>query len=207
MTTNEQKPCCLKCLAKDPIDMICINPACPCHIQQEAKCKNCGGKGYNTVMAHLVGGCDFSGDKGFDDGAKIHKIPCTHCIKEKIVKTCTGMNCPCRTGGECTAGNGIDFSKDNIYDAIGRPDLKTSEQQPRDLGKEFEVFMKNYSTILGGIDSSMIPYLKAFILGVAAKEYERGKNEILELSKEISKDSITGSLDEIYKALLNNKKD
>ena len=51
-------------------------------------------------------------------------------LKDGPRKTCLNINCPERKGGECIASQkGIDWTKDNIYDAIGRSDLKPKDDR------------------------------------------------------------------------------
>ena len=49
---------------------------------------------------------------------------------------------------------------------------------------EFETFMKGHDTITGGLDSGMIPDLKAFIENLLEQERKRMSDEIKKLEKE-----------------------
>ncbi len=93
MTKETKNKCCELCIDEDEIhDSICVNSGCPCHAQTDGyNPKEVASESQKLIKKY---------SKTFTDLAKYDK-------GDRIMKTCTSIDCPERTGGKCTAGEQV----------------------------------------------------------------------------------------------------
>lgn len=67
----------------------CEGVKCQPKTEDTGECKNCGGKGYNTVFTGIRISPDFIGDVEYNEKPKINKVPCRICKGTGVSKEAT----------------------------------------------------------------------------------------------------------------------